>query len=167
MNNNYKTDETVIKNIIIKNVVPKKLSTKLDIVIYYKNRKTNQMVMTNNILAKGKRQLDKSRVIYQYSCPYDVCKHHPSINNSYIGFTTMKLTRRLSYHLSSGAILKHSQQIHSKKVSRDELVENTITRYLIQDCRRLQILESLLIIHENPELNKQDTGFSRKLYLYS
>ena len=166
MNNNYKTDETVIKNIITKNVVPKKLSTKLDIVIYYKNRKTNQMVMTNNILAKGKRQLDKSRVIYQYSCPYDVCKRHPSINNSYIGFTTMKLTRRLSYHLSSGAIVKHSQQIHSKKVSRDELVENTITRYLIQDCRRLEILESLLIYHEKPELNLQDTGFSRKLHLY-
>ena len=166
MNNNYKTDETVIKNIIKHNVKPKNPTDNIELIIYYKNIKTKQLVMKNNL--QERRQLDITRAIYQYTCPHDVCKHppNPKVINAYTGFTTMFVTRRLSYHKSNGAIQKHSQAKHGRNPTREELVENTKVRYIVPDKRRLETLEALIIKHEDPEINKQDTGRTRILKLY-
>ena len=165
MNSNYKTDEKVIKDIIKNNVVPKEKTSRIELVIYYKNRKSHQMIMKNN-LADNNWSLGKTCVIYQYSCPHDVCKHQSPNNNTYVGYTTMTVSRRLSYHKSNGAITTHSLKEHGRKVTREELVENTVIRYIIPDRRRLETLEALLIKHESPEVNKQDTGIKRTLHLY-
>ena len=51
MNDKYKTDEKVLKNIITANVKPTNTSSKIELIIYYKNTKTSQMVVKNNLTA--------------------------------------------------------------------------------------------------------------------
>ena len=98
---------------------------------------------------------------------YGECKHRPTQNNSYVGYTECTLSRRLSYHLTNGAIQKHNIQEHGKKISRKEIVENTKIRNKLSDSKRLQILEALIINVEKPYLNRQDTGKIRTLYLFA
>ena len=69
--------------------------------------------------------------------------------------TTMKLSRRLSYHLSSGAPKIHHHSAHKGNLKRDTLVENTEVLAVNQDHRRLPILEALFIKELSPNLNTQ------------
>ena len=46
---NYKVEERIIKNIILNNVKCLKEDHKLDIIFYYKNNKTHNLVMKNNL----------------------------------------------------------------------------------------------------------------------
>ena len=78
----------------------------------------------------------------------------------------MHMSRRLSYHLQNGAILKHSLDTHQSKITRKELEGLTCIRYIERDWNRLGILESLIIYEEDPELNRQDRGKRRILKLY-
>ena len=166
MNSAYRTDERILKSIIQQNITVKDDSTKVTILIYYRNIKSQQLVMRNN-KSPVKNTLSQYNIIYEYKCPYGECKHHPTQNNSYIGYTECTLSRRLSYHLSSGAIQKHNMQDHGKKISRKEIVDNTRMRNRLSDSRRLQILEALIINIEKPYLNRQDTGKIRTLYLFA
>ena len=77
------------------------------------------------------------------------------------------LSRRLSGHLQKGAIRDHYEQNHGRNVTRTEIVDNTIIRYVEHDVNRLQLLESLLIKFERPHINLQDTGFNRVLTLFT
>ena len=80
--------------------------------------------------------------------------------------TTCTLSWRLGFHLQNGAIKKHFLSKHGRNITREEIVNWTTTRYYERDTRRLEILESLIIRYEDPEINKQDTGKRRKLRLY-
>ena len=73
----------------------------------------------------------------------------------YIGMTTMKLSRRLSYHLSSGAPKKHLQDAHNIPLKRQDLDKNTEILSTQQDPRRLCILEALHTKDLSPNLNIQ------------
>ena len=73
---------------------------KLDLIIYYKNPKTAQLIMTNN--TNKKTQLNTTNVIYQFTCPNEDCMLR---STNYIGSTTTTLSRRLTMHLTNGAIL--------------------------------------------------------------
>ena len=71
--------------------------------------------------------------------------------------TTMRLTRRLSYHLSNGAPKNHTQKMHKVKLERAHLEENTEIIATCNDKRRLEIIEALFIKELNPNLNCQKT----------
>ena len=79
--------------------------------------------------------------------------------------TTCILSRRLSYHLQNGAIINHSK-IQREKLTREEIVNWTKIRYRENDVNRLEILEALIILYEDPVINHQDTGKKRILKLY-
>jgi len=166
MNSSYKVDEQVMKKIIRDNVKCKEENNRLQLVIYYNNLKTKNMVMRNNLSA-NKRDLSQCNVIYEFKCPHDECLHHPTLNNKYIGYTECTLSRRLSYHLQNGALVKHSMSKHKKKVNRDTAEQQTKIRYKENDHNRLEILEALMILYEKPEINKQDTGRKRILTLFN
>ena len=104
--------------------------------------------------------------VYEYKCQKDACMHLPPSQTKYVGLTTCQLTRRLSYHLQNGAIKKHSEINHDEKVTRKEIELWTKIRYFERDVNRLSILEALIIYHEDPALNRQDTGKYRILKLY-
>ena len=120
--------------------------------------------MRNNQSPKV-RDLSKTNLIYQFECQKDACKHLPPKEIRYNGLTTCTLSRRLSYHLQNGAILKHSQS-HKDKLTRKEIVDWTKIRYRENDANRLEILESLIINYEDPVINHQDIGKTKIIKLY-
>ena len=87
MNSAYKIDEKVLKKIINDNVKCKGENSKLQMIIYYNNMKTKNMVMKNNMSGK-KRELSQTNVIYEFTCPQNECFHRPTMNNGYLGYTT-------------------------------------------------------------------------------
>ena len=164
MNYKYRQDEKSIKDVIKSNVTLKNKNDRIKILIYYKSTRTKELFMKNNLSPKP-RDLSKTNVIYDFECQKDECKHLPPAKRRYTGLTTCTISRRLSYHLQNGAILKHSKT-HKDKLTRNEIVEWTKIRYREGDVNRLEILEALIILHEDPIINQQDTGKKRILKLY-
>ena len=165
MNSKHKEDERVLKNIMKDNVILKNKEDRLKLVVYYKNLKTRNLVMRNNMMKKP-RELSKTNVIYEFQCKKGDCEHLPPRRKQYSGLTTNTLSRRLSFHLQNGAIRHHFETKHELKITRKEIVNWTRVKYQLRDTNRLEILEALIINAEDPELNRQDTGKTRILKLY-
>ena len=121
--------------------------------------------MRNNMTPKV-RDLAKTHLIYDFNCKEGECTHLPIQKRRYSGFTTCLISRRLSFHLQNGAIKKHYEEKHGRNITREEIVACTKARYYERDTRRLEILESLIIRFEDPELNRQGTGKRRVLKLF-
>jgi hypothetical protein len=57
MNDQYKKDENILKDIIKQNVKPNDINDELDIIIYYKNMKTKSLIMKNDLTQPTDRYL--------------------------------------------------------------------------------------------------------------
>ena len=148
----YKEDERIMRQIVKKNVTPVDPNKKILFTIYYKNKKTSDLLLRNSPKIESKKT-QRSNVIYRYTCSRGNCAALPS---SYIGMTTMRLTRRLSYHLSNGAPKNHAKT-HKVTLEREHLEENTEIIATCNDDRRLAIIEALYIKELGPNLNCQKT----------
>ena len=82
IHSNYKTDQKILKNIIHKNTKTKD-SKNVNIVIYYRYKKSSNLVTSTN-----KDKLQMSIVIYKFNCPLP----HTNVV-SYIGMTQNCLSR--------------------------------------------------------------------------
>ena len=151
MTSQYKIDERVIKEIISRGIKPTSNNERIDFNIYYKNRKTSNLILINNTF-KSKRELDRIGVVYQYQCPLGDCK--PQLS-SYIGQTTTTLSRRLTMHLQSGAIKNHTLTSHQQHLTREMLVKNTKILDREENNRKLTYLELIYINFLKPSLNIQ------------
>ena len=85
----------------------------------------------------------------------------------YIGVTTTSVSRRLTMHSQNGGILKHFQQDHHCKPTRQQLTENTTILTHDNNKNKLMIKEALLILQHNPSINRQFDNFTNTLKLYS
>ena len=83
----YKEEERIMKNIVLKNVKPTNVEKKIKLEIYYRNKKTSQLLLRNSPDQK-KEITQKSHVVYKFSCKRGNCA---VLNSSYIGMTTTKL----------------------------------------------------------------------------
>ena len=151
MSTGHKTDERVLSDIVKRGVIPIENEDTIQLVIYYKNRKTSNLVIKNNVSKQGS-DLSKVGVIYKYSCSIGDCKLR---NTSYIGMTTTTLSRRLTSHLQAGTPKMHTLQVHASQLTREMLVNNTTILDTSNDRKRLQLKEALYISKENPEMNIQ------------
>ena len=151
MSSAYKVDERIIHEIIEENVKCVITTDRLQLIIYYKNGKTSNLLMQNNLNTKN-YTLKRTNVVYQFSCPYEDCRLR-GIN--YIGVTTTSLSRRLTMHLREGAPKQHMTQAHDTALTRTLLTANTTIIKAHQDRTRLWVLEALLIKQHAPQLNKQ------------
>ena len=165
MNPEYKKDELILKKILQNHVTVRCRSDKIRLVIYYRSRKTRDLVMKNNLTPKL-RDLARTNLIYDFHCTIDECAHQPRSEVQYSGLTTCTKSKRLSAHLQSGAIMNHALEKHGRKITRAEIVTMTKTRYYQNDVRRLETLEALIILREDPWINRQDTGKTRTLKLF-
>ena len=102
------------------------------------------MKKLENCISSPRRAVDRTNVIYEYSCSMEDCHLLPKYNK-YIGYTTCALTRRLTYHLQNGSIKNHEENCQNKKLSRTKIVENTKIIYKNSNFRKLIIMEALLI----------------------
>ena len=151
MSTAYKVDERVIRGIISENVKCINDNDTLDLIIYYKTKKTSNLIMKNNITASNDT-LKKTNVVYKFSCPVEDCRLH---NVDYIGATTTSLSRRLTMHLQDGTLKDHMTEHHNTALTRKHLTENTIILKTCSDRTQLMITEALLIREHTPTLNKQ------------
>ena len=165
MSKNYLQDEHAVKKIIRDNVKVNKAADKLQVIVYYQNVKTSNLVISNNLTRKALRPVARCNVVYEFNCPMNECFHSPN-GQRYIGHTTCALSRRLTMHLQGGSIQDHFIQKHERKITRQEIVENTSIRYIENDVHRLKTLECILIYFDKPRLNEQLTGSHRMLSLF-
>ena len=149
MTTDYKTEEKTIKNIVYKNVRPTDKNSKISLTIYYKTKKTSQLLLRNRP-SGNKTPLQEDHVIYQHTCNSEECGPH-----SYIGMTRTTLSRRLTCHLGSGAIKDHYATQHHSRLTRLDLNKNTKIIDRERDPRRLQFLEAIHITIKQPTMNVQ------------
>ena len=85
----------------------------------------------------------------------------------YIGFTQTTLSQKLTFHCQNGSIHSHFKEEHHIKPTREQLTNNTNIISRGKDRLRLAIKESLLILDEKPEINKQYDNFTNILKLHN
>ena len=119
MHTNYKIDEKILRNIIKSNVICTDPSNKIDLIIYYKNRKANNLVMKNNI-SPPPPFLQQCNLVYVFNCPLSHSKA-----TTYIGYTECTLDRRITGHLYKGSIKQHFITDHNIKPTKQQIVDNT------------------------------------------
>ncbi|XP_068242387.1 uncharacterized protein [Palaemon carinicauda] len=154
MHPEYQRDDKAIKEIITNNVSPTDETTKVKLIIYYQTAKTRSLIMRNNPAPPDNDPLRKMNIAYSYQCPVRGCP------GKYIGMTTMKLSKRNSYHVQQGAIRNQALQRHNTQISRADIVNNTKIIGSAPDSRRLRILEALLIQKKKkPALNTTQEMF--------
>ena len=161
--NMYKIDERIVKHIVNSNTKCCNPTDTLKVVIYYKNKYTSNLYIKNNI-TKPIPKLQQTSLVYEYKCSIGDCEHQ---ENSYIGLTTNTLSRRLTLHLSNGAPKLHTSHKHDMTLTRQMLENNTKILAKESDYNKLHILEALFIQHFKPHINKQDTGSTRTLKLFT
>ena len=142
----YKKDEDALRNLISENVTCTNVNDKLSLVIYYKSRKSCNLILKNNP-SPPPDNLKRRSVVYLFKCPVMGCAHE------YIGMTTMRLSKRISCHAQEGAIYNHYSNIHNRHISRDQLVESIDIIDSAGDPRRLRYLEAIHILEKKPIIN--------------
>ena len=147
----YKEEERIMRQIIKKNVTPTNPEKRINLTIYYRSKKTSHLLLRNSPSAELEKT-QQSHVVYRFTCKQGNCA---ALHSTYIGMTSMKLTRRLSYHLTSGAPKTHMEKTHKTTLTRKILEDNTDIITTCNDIRRLPIIEALCIKEMEPTLNIQ------------
>jgi hypothetical protein len=152
MHSEHIKEERIMKEIIRKGVKSTTPNQNINLIIFYKTKKTSELLIKNSP-KPTENPLQQSSVVYMYTCPHEGC----NLQCKYIGMTSTKLTRRLTCHLQSGAPRNHMRQAHDITLTREMLNKNTCIIDKTQDSRRLQILEAIHIRIERPTMNTQIT----------
>ena len=148
----HEEDERIMKKIFKKNIKAVNPTTRIQLVIYYKSKKTSHLLLRNSPPHQEQDALQRSHVIYRYSCKRGNCAALPT---TYIGMTTMKLADRLKSHKYAGAPKNHMRHEHHENITKEHLEGNTEVLASCNDKKRLQILEALYIKEIKPTLNVQ------------
>ena len=160
MHSNYKLDETILKEIVYNNITCTQSQQKPNLIIYYKNKKSSQLVMKNNP-SPPIPPIKQTNLVYAFNCDVSPCE-----TTLYIGYTRTSLARRLKSHTYNGSIKKHYEETHGIKVSNEQLINNTTIIAKAPDKYRLTIKEALLISQHAPVINSQFENFARTLKLF-
>ena len=162
MHSNYTIDERVLKSIVMNKIKCTQDNTKIKLIIYYRNKKTCNLVMKNNCLPSTPES-DKSHVCYKFICPIQDCRPE-----EYIGYTEVKLSNRLKNHTYNGSIKQHFITQDNSLPSKQQLIDNTKIIAQADTKYKLLIKEALLIQKHNPAINKQFDSFPNilKLHIY-
>lgn len=158
MTSSHLQQEKQLQQIITKNISgPNKVS----LLVYYCNRKMKELVISNQP-RRPVTEANVSNVVYQFKCPEVEC----SIDNTYIGYTTQTLKKRMEQHYYSGAIRLHGQDDHDRRFSKKEILENTAWLKKDTCASNLRILESIMIKKFKPSINRKDEGFVKTLSIF-
>jgi len=164
MNDQYKKDEKIMRDIIANNIKANNPNDKIQLVIYYNSSKTRNLIMRNKIQSNTSPS-SSCWAVYEVSCPYEGCE---LLNPSYIGQTRNTLRTRLQQHTRDGAIKQHIETSHRNLVVSLEILEKhaRIVKQF-QDFKRLIVYEALLILNRKPQMNRQIDNFINPLKLFS
>ena len=156
-NSQANADEKYISTVIHKYLKPAQQHKKINVQIYYKNKKLKSLFITN----KHHNSDAGDHVVYEYRCKESSCNAA-----TYIGYTTCSLAKRFYYHNQSGSIFHHNRRVHNCKPGSKQLRECTTILYRNSNKQDLLIAEALLIKENKPSLNEQDEGQQRILQIF-
>ena len=108
MTQSHRTDEKVLREIIHRNVKCND-EDKLRLIIYYKSKRSKQLIMKNNSTRK-EVDLPQTNILHEYSCPQDDCRLLQTVK--YIGMTLTAFSRRITMYIQSGVIEIHMREAH-------------------------------------------------------
>ena len=146
MSSDYKTTEKRIRKIIEEDVKTVNSEDKIKLTIYYKNAKTSNLIL-KNAPPSDRDPLKQHSVVYHYRCQHAGC---PA---TYVGMTTLKLSKRVSVHLQNGVIFQHYMNDHGEKPRREAVTAGIEVIDRDRDLKRLKYLEALHILQLRPNLN--------------
>ena len=129
--------------------------------IYYKNLRTSNLIMKNN-LTSDPSPLRQTNVVYKFSCSFP-----HSQAEDYIGMTQTTLSRRLTMHSQTGSIYEHFITHHNERPTRSQLTENTTIMTRANNRFKLAVKEALLILNHTPSINKQYENFTTILKVHT
>ena len=161
MHENYKIDERILKDIIGNNITCKDPHQQLRFLIYYKDNKTSNLVMRNNLNSEY-CAAGQTNVVYEFECPFP----HAKVE-TYIGMTASTLHRRLESHTRTGSIQHHFSTEHHIKPTISQLLENTKILAKAENRYKLAVSEALLISYYEPTINRQSDHFTNVLKLHA
>ena len=155
MHPNYQKDERALTQIIRRYITPTDPNKHLRFIIYYKKFKTSNLVISNNSSPQT-TPLQKTNVVYRFTCPLEDCISKDKESTSYIGYTTTTLSRRLTCHLSQqSSIYKHLTQHNCPPSNfRKIMTDNTNILHSSNNKKKLQIIEAIYIKTTQPTINK-------------
>lgn len=158
MCSNYKLEERQLREIIEKNVEATDERKKVKLNIFYKNKKLSNLLISNRF----HKLTEEYNVVYRYECNLEECN-----SLSYIGYTESTLVERMRNHGQHGSIIRHLREVHGiPKMKTVDLVKNTVVIGRANTRRELLLMEALLIKDLKPELNSQEEGRDRVLFLF-
>ena len=135
---------------------PTNEAQKINLIIYYKNRKLKNLIIKNN----PNKPTEESNVVYKYTCNVQSCKE---TNVFYVGMTTVTIKERFKQH---SAIKKHFEQTHKRNITGSEMFKNVSVLARRREKEDLSILEALMIKRLNPTINRQCNDFGRTLKVF-
>jgi hypothetical protein len=163
MSASYKSEEMQLQQIIKENVTPVKGSDEVKLLIYYRNRKLRDLIISNKAKSPHPATSDRHHVVYQYTCTRDGCNSSPK----YIGYTSTTVWERFGMHTQTGSIKKHLHDVHEiVRIPRRDLIKDVTILRSCPSKRDLIFTEAILIKSEKPSLNSQAEGCDRLLKLF-
>ena len=118
--------------------------------------------MKNN-LNVNKSILNRSVMVYKINCPMKDCD---SSIYAMWGILKTLLIKKIPSHLYNGAPKDHMMEHHNMKISKKELEQDVKCIIIINDVKRLQIYEALVILKTKPSINQQIEEFQNTLGLF-
>ena len=147
MSSKYKEEKKILRRITINNAAPVDTSKKTKLVMYYRNNKTKNLM--RNHTKPNEDPMKEYMVVYCCTCPCQGCP------GTYIGMTTMRLSKRISWHQQEGAIFHHFKNEHHTRPTRDALL--TCIEIVGKVDKELCLwLKEALFIEETPTFNTTD-----------
>ena len=69
-------------------------------------------------------------------------------------------------HSYSGAIRKHHEEVHNKRIKYDDIIQSTSILQRLKTRSDLLIMEAILIKERRPIINLKDEGKTRILQIF-
>ena len=164
MSSQYKQEEANLKKIISDYITPTDADDRIQLNIFYKNKKLRNLFIKNNPHnnLNNNDVMEKSRAVYMYECDKQECQ--PC--TSYIGYTECTLKDRIRNHAQNGAIRSHNLEKHKLKITTNEIAQCTKVLRQLNTKEELTIAEAIYIKFHNPILNGQREGEVRVLPVF-
>lgn len=156
MSNSYKMTEKELQKIIYSNVEHRNPLNRINLLIYYKNKKLKNLFIRNN----NNKSTSDFNVVYRYDCDQAQCK---IAHACYIGHTTTTVKERMKQHSS---IKRHHKEVHQTNITGTKMLENVTVMTKLHNKRDLIIMEALLIKQHKPIINIQTDDFNRTLKVF-
>ena len=155
MTNKHKIKEKELNKIVHRDIRQHDESKKVELRIYYDNRKVKNLFIKNN-----NKPVEDYNVVYQFNCDKVPCNEEKTC---YIGHTTTTIKERTKQHSS---IKKHYKETHNCNITCSQILPNIKILAKLSGKADLMILEALLIKQQCPMINIQAEDFNRVLKIF-